>query len=158
MKRAANPVKLNTDHPSVIFGLPETGLAIGRSLAKNGIKVYGICHQKEIGCYSRYIEPVFMPHPLVENDSFLQRLTEFRMTLCHKPVPFFASDEYLSMYSRNEAIITNYFISNIPTGNLIRDISDKYSLYQMAIKAGTDVPKTFFVSHYILYICFSCGL
>jgi hypothetical protein len=54
---------LEKSHPAVIFGLSENGLAIGRSLGRQGIKVYGIGYSKGYAYYSRYITGLVFSNP-----------------------------------------------------------------------------------------------
>ena len=132
------------NHPAIVFGLSETGLAIGRSLGKQGIKVYGISFAKEIGYYSKYIDARIFTHPQKNIDLALDELKNFCDKLEKKPVVFIASDIYLMFYTRNQEFFNNYFLHNLPNKKLIIDIQDKYIQYKMALKANIDVPKTVF--------------
>lgn len=132
------------NHPAIVFGLSETGLAVGRSLGKQGIKVYGISFAKEIGYYSKYIDARIFTHPQKNIELALDELKNFCDNLEKKPVVFIASDIYLMFYTRNQEFFNNYFLHNLPNKKLIIDIQDKYIQYKMALKANIDVPKTVF--------------
>ena len=137
-------MKNKYENPAIVFGLSETGLALGRSLGKLGVKVYGVSYAKEIGYYSRYIEGKVFTHPKENDEIALQELSDFCNTLAKKPVVFIASDVYLMLYARNQEFFDKYFLHNLSNKKLIIDIQDKYIQYKMALKANIDVPKTVF--------------
>ena len=62
---------------AVVLGMFETGLGIGRSLGRNGIKVWGLDHKKDIGFYSKYIRALSCPHPFKDEIKFIKFLTNF---------------------------------------------------------------------------------
>lgn len=132
------------NHPALVFGLSETGLAIGRSLGKQGVKVYGVSFFKEIGYYSKYIDARVFSHPEENNDLALGELKSFCESLNEKPVMFIASDVYLMLYAHNQDFFDKYFLHNLPGKDLILGIQDKYTQYKMALKANINVPKTVF--------------
>jgi D-aspartate ligase len=140
-------MQIKSNNPAVIFGLSETGLAIGRSLGKQGISVYGISFSKEIGYFSRYIKGTILPHPENNEVEFKKLIAEFCSKLPLKPVLFIASDVYLMFYARNSSFINRIFLSNLPDKDLITDIQDKYIQYKLALKAGIDVPETVFIDN-----------
>ena len=139
-------MQIKANNPAVIFGLSETGLAIGRSLGKQGITVYGISFAKEIAYYSKFIKGIILPHPESKEVDFKKLLAEFCTALFEKPVLFIASDVYLMFYARNSSFINQHFLSNLPCKDLIIDIQDKFTQYHLALKAGIDVPKTVFTN------------
>ena len=51
------------DNLAVVLGMFETGLAVGRSLGRAGIKVLGLDSVRKIGFYSKYIEARICPDP-----------------------------------------------------------------------------------------------
>ena len=137
-------MQIKTKNPAVIFSLSETGLAIGRSLGKQGITVYGISFAKEIGYFSKYINGKIFPHPKNNEADFKRVLVDFCSNLTSKPVLFIASDIYLVFYANNSSFITKYFLHNLPDKEIIFQIQDKYSQYHLALQAGINVPKTVF--------------
>jgi len=138
---------LNKSNPAVIFGLNETGLAIGRSLGRHGIKVYGISHSKGIAYYSKYINGQVFPHPINQESEFIKNINNFCQRFQKKPVLFIDSDEYLMFYAKNSSFINKHFLSNLPGAELVKSISDKYIQYKLAINFDIDVPKTMFVDN-----------
>lgn len=138
----------NKKNTAVILGLSETGLGIGKSLGRHGIRVYGISYQKEIAYYSKYINSILLPHPINQELEFIKYIGEFCNTIREKPVLFIAADEYLNFYIRNNSIIDKYFISNLPGQKLVKSIADKYSQYELAVNSGIDVPKTLYLDKF----------
>jgi len=122
----------------------ETGLAVGRSLGRNGIDVYGLDYKKDIGFYSKYIKPRICPHPLKEEKKFIKYLIEFGKSIHERPIIFIASDDFLISVSRNREILKKYFIYNLPDRELIDKIMDKFKQYKLAKRAGIPVPNTFY--------------
>ena len=67
----------NKENPALILGLFETGLAVGRSLGRHDISVYGFDFKKDIGFFSKYIQAKICPHPLEQEDEFINFLLNF---------------------------------------------------------------------------------
>lgn len=131
-------------HIGVVLGLNESGLAVARSLGREGVKVFGFYHSKDIGCYSRYIKAKLCPHPLVNEHEFIKFLITFGKKKVLKPVLLIAGDDFLLTISRFESELSKYFLLNIPKNNLIESISDKFAQYQLAKSADIEVPATYY--------------
>ena len=131
---------------AIVFGLFETGLGVIRSLGQKGIKVTGIDFKKDIGWYSRYVKPLRCPHPLQQEKEFIAWI---QMTFSgdeqKRPV-FFTSDDFLVSFSRNRRVLSNYFLFNLVDHSLLERISNKYSQFQLASKAGIDLPSTWLIN------------
>ena len=61
-------------NPAFVLGMFETGLAVGRSLGRKGVKVIGLDFKKDIGFYSRYILGQLCPHPIEKEQEFIDFL------------------------------------------------------------------------------------
>ena len=107
--------------PALVLGMFETGLAVGRSLARNGIDVYGLDFKKDIGFYSRYIKASICPHPISKEKEFIKSLIEFSERLETKPVIFVTADDFLKSISRNLEILKEYYLVNLPDNQLIEN-------------------------------------
>lgn len=128
---------------AVVFGLFETGLGVIRSLGREGIKVIGIDFKKDIAWYSRYVKPLICPHPLQNEQEFIKWIvTNFSKDQIKRPV-FFTSDDFLISFSRNREIFVKYFLFNLVSHSLLEKIMNKYSQFQLAEKAGIELPATF---------------
>lgn len=132
------------NYPAVVLGMFETGLGVGRSLGRNGIPVFGLDFKKDTGFYSKYIKAKICPHPLNDEEKFLDFLIEFAKKFEERPVLFITSDSFLNVISYNQRILKKYFFINISNKKIIGSITDKYRQYQLALKAGMDVPATYF--------------
>jgi D-aspartate ligase len=131
---------------AVVFGLSETGLGVIRSLGQKGIKVIGIDFRKDIGWYSRYVNPIKCPHPLEEEKKFIEWIhLNFSGNDQKLPV-FFTSDDFLISFSRNRAVLSDYFLFNMVDHLLLEHITNKYSQFLIASKATIDLPSTWLIN------------
>ena len=131
---------------AVVLGLFETGLAVGRSLGRNGIKVVGLDSSKKVGFSSRYIDSKICPHPLECEQEFIAFLLRVAVREKMRPALFITSDEYLLPVSRNRKELEPYYLMNLPDPQIIECIADKFKQYTLALDAGIPVPQTF-VAH-----------
>jgi D-aspartate ligase len=122
-------------------------LAVGRSLGRNRIRVYGLDFKKDVGFYSRYIKARICPNPLIDEQKFLDFLISFVDKFEYKPVLFVTSDNFLSIVSYNRKKLEKYFFINLPNQEIIETITDKYKQYQSAAKAGISFPDTYLLEN-----------
>ena len=134
----------NTDNPAFVLGMFETGLGVGRSLGRKGIKVIGIDFKKDIGFYSRFMTVRICPHPLEEEENFTEFLLALGKTQKEKPVLFITSDDFLFSVTKNRERLKEYFLMNFPDKRIVESVIDKYQQYLLAKKIGIPLPKTFF--------------
>jgi D-aspartate ligase len=132
---------------AVVLGMFETGLAVGRSLGRNGIKVLGIDSAKKVGFYSRYINALICPHPLESEQEFIAFLLRVAAREKMRPALFITSDDFLLPVSRNRKELEQHYLMNLPSPQIIECIADKYRQYTLALNAGISVPETFFVEN-----------
>jgi predicted ATP-grasp superfamily ATP-dependent carboligase len=130
-------------YPSVILGMFETGLAVGRSLGRNGIKVFGFDYKKDVGFYSKYIKAEICPNPMSDEKNFIDYLINFGEKLQFKPVLFITSDNFINSISRNRNKLNKFYFINLPDHNIIESITDKNKQYQLALKANIPLPTTY---------------
>jgi len=135
---------MKTSHPAIVLGMFETGLAVGRSLGRKSIDVFGLDFKKDIGFYSRYIKAYICPHPLKEENDFLSFLIRFGKKFQFKPILFITSDDFLISISRNRHKLSPFFLFNLPDSTIIDSIADKHQQYQLAKNSGVPVPNTFY--------------
>ena len=57
-------------NPAVVLGMFDTGLAVGRSLGRAGIRVIGLDFSKKVGFYSKYIDAYICPNPSENEKEF----------------------------------------------------------------------------------------
>ncbi|NIO21270.1 MAG: hypothetical protein GTN53_33685 [Candidatus Aminicenantes bacterium] len=142
--RLNQQAQIEREHPAVVLGMFDTGLGVGRSLGRNGIKVFGFDMVKNIGFYSKFINAELCPDPLKEEDEFIDFLVDFSRKQKNKPVLLITADYFLNAISRNRNLLKEHFLFNIAAHNIIETVSDKFKQTQMAADAGILVPKTYF--------------
>ena len=125
----------------------ETGLAVGRSLGRVGVRVLGLDSSKKVGFYSKYIEASICPHPIEHEEEFIDFLIRLGASQKSRPVLFITSDEFILPVSRKRNELELHYLINIPDLKIIECITDKYKQYELALNAGIPVPKTFCVSN-----------
>lgn len=131
---------------AVVFGLFETGLGVIRSLGQVGVSITGIDFKKDIGWYSRYVKPLKCPHPLQQENEFINWIHKTFSGYKHKQPVFFTSDDFLISFSRNREVFDNYFLFNLVDHSLLERISDKFNQFQLASTAGIDLPATWLIT------------
>lgn len=130
--------------PAIVFGLFETGLGVIRSLGMNGIPVIGLDFKKDIGWYSKYVQPLMCPSPSEEERLTSWLFDNFKGRQEKYPI-FITSDDFLNYISRNREILSDVFIIDIPNHNLIISLTDKYEQFKLARSAGISVPETWLI-------------
>ena len=125
----------------------ETGLAVGRSLGRNGIKVYGFDTKRDIGFYSHYINAKICPDPNTNENEFINFLLEQAASFKLKPVLFITSDNFLLPAAKNLKKLEKRLIINLPRFNLLSRISNKFEQYKLAKQAGINVPETLLIEN-----------
>src|SRR3989441_12987451 len=116
----------------------ETGLAVGRSLGRAGIRVLGLDSSRKVGFYSKYITPRICPVPWEEEDfvAFLLRIAD-REDL--PPVLFITEDEFLAPFIRNRSDVQNRYEVKLPDSHRVVCITDKYKQELLARVDGIPV-------------------
>ena len=135
---------MKLDNPALILGMYETGLGVGRNLARKGIEVYGLDFKKDVAFYSKYIKSEICPHPINNENEFIEYIIQFSKKFDKKPVLFVTSDFFLSAVSANIEKIKKYYLINISSKSVINNIKNKSKQIELAKKIGIDVPQTYF--------------
>ena len=117
---------MKTDHVAFVLGMYETGLAVGRSLGRNGIRVVGIDYRKDIGFLSKYIEGQICPNPIEEEKNFLKFLVAFGKKQKKEPILFITADHFLIPISKNRDYIQKHFLVNLPGEKIVYSVSNKF--------------------------------
>ena len=79
------------DVQAVVFGLFETGLGVIRSLGQKGIPVIGVDFKKDVAWHSRYARSLLCPHPLQEEEDFINWVEQSFSNCSYKMPVFFTS-------------------------------------------------------------------
>ncbi|PWB65703.1 MAG: hypothetical protein C3F14_05220 [Deltaproteobacteria bacterium] len=123
----------------------ETGLAVGRSLGRAGIRVLGLDSRRKVGFSSRYIEASICPDPLENEAEFIAFLLRVAAGEKERPVLLVTSDEFLLPVSRNREELERSYLMNLPSPQILECIVDKHRQYLLALDAGIPVPRTFLI-------------
>ena len=144
MSRSSN-AKNHT--PAVVLGLGINGLSIVRSLAKKGIKVWGVYSQDhELGRFSRYCTAIRFPPLTNGKDIFLQKLIENLGNSKEKPVLYSESDLYVMFMSLNRNILGKYFRFLLPERELLETMVSKDRSTTFVASNNIRVPETYFLN------------
>ena len=133
----------NLENPAFVFGMFETGLAVGRSLGRKGVQVYGFDHKKDIGFYSKYIIPELTHHPLKNPSQFKNFLIKKARNFKSKPIIFISSDDYLEFFVTNSKDLNEFLIFNIVEENILDISFSKNKFYDKFIDTNVSVPATY---------------
>ena len=132
---------------AVVFNCHITGLAVARSLGRQGVPVVALDRDnKGYGLHSRYTAVAGLcPYPLDDEPGFIRLLMEIGSTLKRKAVLFPCLDEWVFAVARHRAELEEYFhipFSELPT---IERILDKNLLYKKCEEKGIPIPRTFYI-------------
>lgn len=128
-------------YDAVVFGLFETGLGVIRSLGQSGLRVIGADHKINIGGISKYAKSFRCPHPLYQESEFIDWIKSNFSD--NHPLPvFITQDDFLTVFSRNQKTMNEYFVFNMIDHSLLESITDKYQQSVLAAKAGIETPNT----------------
>jgi predicted ATP-grasp superfamily ATP-dependent carboligase len=133
------------DNVAVVLGMFETGLAVGRSLGRVGVRVLGLDSAKKVGFHSKYIDAEICPHPVEHEREFVAFLVDLAKRQEQKPVLFVTSDEFLVTISKNRECLGSHYLLNFPQADIIEALTDKWKQHELVAKAGVAAPRTFIV-------------
>ena len=134
------------DHAAIVLGLSPTGLAVARSLAPRGVKVFGVDKLRlEIGHFSRYVRRDKKICLLPPGGELLSAMRSFGATKSKRPVVFAAADAYVDFVAANRHALTEHFIlADSMCEEVNSRIVNKRTFYERCLELGVAVPKTFF--------------
>lgn len=136
-------MQFNKSNTAFIFGMFETGLGVGRSLGRNGIKIYGFDYKKDIGAYSKYIEFSLCPNPIKDELKFIDFVISIAKSLEYKPVLYITADDFLEVFCKSRSIFEEYFLMNIPETDTLKLAFNKNLLYEKCKYLGIECPITY---------------
>lgn len=132
------------DNPAVVLGMYETGLGVARSLGREHIRVIGVDFKRDIGFYSKYIDAYTCPHPIRQTDAFRDFMVNISRKCSCKPALFITADEFVTAVSRLRKILSDLYLFNMPTEDIIECIIDKEKQYKKAEQIAISIPRTFY--------------
>lgn len=146
---AAIREKINSSDlpPAIVFNCHITGLAVARSLGKQGVPVIALDRDdKGYGLYSRYTTVAGLcPYPLDNERAFIDLLLEIGATLQQKAVLFPCLDEWVFAVARHRQELEEFFLFPFSEEETIERILDKNLLYKKCEERGIPIPRTWYV-------------
>jgi predicted ATP-grasp superfamily ATP-dependent carboligase len=133
-------------HPAVVLTLSPTGLAVARSLAPRGVRVFGVDrHRREIGHYSRWIARDPRIAYLEAGPQLLEGLLALGAEQAHRPVLFVAGDPYIDFVAdHHEALRRHFILPESMRPEVSSVFVNKRTFYERCRAVGVAMPATFF--------------
>lgn len=126
-----------------ILGLFDTGLAVGRALGRNGIRVYGYDYNlKNLGFKSKYIIGKKCPSPVEKPDELLEQLLKDAEKGTNR-VLIPAADEFVFFINDYRDFLERSYEFVLPQESVINSIRDKYNQIRFFENLGFKVPASF---------------
>ena len=132
---------------AIVFNCHITGLAVARSLGRQGIPVIGLDRDhKGYGLHSRYTTVASRcPYPLDDEKGFIETLMEIGSSLSRKAVLFPCLDEWVFAVARHRRELEEFFILPFSDLDVVERILDKNLLYKKCEERGIPIPRTFYI-------------
>ena len=112
--------------PAFILGLYDTGLAVGRALASQGVKVFGFDWQVENpGFHSRFIQSERCPDPIDQGKELLAHLHDSARRQSTRPVLYPCSDAFLQFLQAHRGELEKDFIFVAPEAACLEAVLSK---------------------------------
>ncbi|WP_342722767.1 hypothetical protein AAFG07_26460 [Bradyrhizobium sp. B097] len=129
---------------AVVLGGGTNGLSVVRSLARAGIRPVVVVDTKvEIASMSRYARRAVVSG--FEGEGFVTELLRLRGEMPHGGVLFFADDRPLLTVSRYRDAVAPRFSFELPSHQLLVDLTLKERFFRLAQDGGFPVPATHLV-------------
>lgn len=129
---------------AIVAGLCPTGLAVVRSLGRQGIPVVGVdLNPRAIGFSSRYCMRLESAESIQSKQELISALERFGKSLPTKGVLFPTTDEYLSLISQNAEKLKKYYIFPLEE-NIVESFLNKKQFYRLCVENNVAIPRTHF--------------
>ncbi len=133
-------------HDAVVLTLSPTGLAVARSLAPRGVRVWGVdSGRTEIGHFSRHVRHDRRIAALGPGAELLEGLLALGAERERPPVLYTAGDPYIEFVAEHHQRLRERFLlaeSMRPEGAAA--LMDKRRFYERCRDVGVELPRTFF--------------
>ncbi len=126
---------------AVVMGLTVTGLSLARSLGRRGIRVIGVSPERLPATFSRFLTYVKEPQTESENerlDFFINLGQKFES----RPVILPTLDPNVVFLSQNRHILEKYFRFILPSHQLLKSITSKLGLIDVAERHKIPLPSS----------------
>jgi predicted ATP-grasp superfamily ATP-dependent carboligase len=131
--------------PAIVLGLGQNGLATVRALGRAGIPVIGIdTDLEQPPAQTRYCTKVYSKDFLAGGPGLLDDLVALGRRLERKGVLFPSGDLNVSLVSEQREALAAYYHYALPPKDVLRLLLNKKAFYQLAIREGFPLPRTYF--------------
>lgn len=132
--------------PAVVLCLTATGLSVARSLALQGVRVFGFDGDPfQVGHFSSSFQKTFKLSCVKEPKILLEQLLRFAMTSPARPVLIPAGDDELFFLSQNaESLRKHYRFPETISSDFTARMLNKTYLYQCCERLGAQIPITYY--------------
>ncbi len=128
---------VNKKPPAVVITMSYSGLAVVRSLARRGVKVYAAGSSKnEVGMSSRYARPIIFPNVIQSEEDTVEALLELAQIIGQPAVLFSTGDVTTLPISRNRNILTKHYKFLIPEQDILEKLVSKKGLSEILEERG----------------------
>jgi predicted ATP-grasp superfamily ATP-dependent carboligase len=129
-----------------VLTLSPTGLAVARSLAPRGVRVFGVdSNRREIGHASRWIARDPRIAELPAGDALLEGLLAVGGEQAHRPVLFVAGDPYIDFVAEHhERLRERFVLMDSMRPEVASLFVNKRTFYEACLAQGVAMPATFF--------------
>ena len=133
---------------AIVLVMGINGLGTARGLGRQGVDVYGIDKEDDIGFSSKYCKKKYIfPDPVIHPEECLNQFIKLGESLDDKAVLLPTSDSYVAFISEFRTELSHHYLFNIPEASVLENILDKQKQYQLAVNLGVPVPKTISPKH-----------
>src|SRR5574338_147017 len=143
---SAAPPARSVAHPAVVLTLSPTGLAVARSLAPRGVRVFGVdSNRQEIGHFSRWVARDPRIAALPAGPALLDGLLALGVEQARPPVLFVAGDPYIDFVAENhERLRKRFVLVDSMRPEVASVFVNKRKFYEACLAQGIAMPATFF--------------
>lgn len=150
VKQRANGYPMDksaTRPPAVIANMSYSGLALARSLARRGIKVYGVAPSMEVvGMTSRYITPVVIPNIIRSDQDTVEALLKLGDDIGQPAILFPTGDALVLPLSKHRERLKEAYRFLVPSVELAESLVSKEGLAEIVERLNYPGPKSWVIN------------
>ncbi len=134
--------------PAIVLGEGYAGatmMGVVRSLGRANIPVSVFSsHPHSPARFSRYCDYHQVPDAVRQPAALEGFLLEYAAKLSRKPILFLIGDAEVSFLAERAERFRRYYQFNLAAPRLVRDLANKRSQYEIAVRSGMPIPRTYF--------------
>lgn len=139
--------KNNSTVPVLTMTDSGIGLAVGRALARHGVKVYGIDTGFSVGRFSKYIEKPSWGYSILLDQKLLDNLVMFSRQFDTKPVFIPTYDVMIEFVAQNFDVLKEYYhLHGVYSPEISFKFLNKKEFYTMCEDFNIPYPRTIFLN------------